>query len=320
MNILITGCAGFIGFSLAQRLLSNKNNKVIGIDSIDNYYSIKLKKDRLNILQSQKKFKFYKFNLKSKKKTNEVFKKNKIDCVYHLAAQAGVRFSFEKPEKYLNDNIYGFYNVLENSKNYKVKKLFFASSSSVYGDAKKLPVKENYVLDEKNLYSLTKSFNEKLGKIYAQKYNMNICGLRFFTIYGEWGRPDMFMMKYINSSVNKNIFTLYNFGNHKRDFTYIKDVALLLEKLLFKKLKNKFCVINISSSNPYKLSKIMNEINLYFKKPKIKKQERDEADVLNTHGSNKELKKIVGEYKYTNIKIGIKNLCEWYKSYYKLKI
>lgn len=320
MNILISGCAGFIGFSFAQKILLNKNHKVIGIDSIDDYYSVKLKKDRLNILQSQKNFKFYKFNLKNKKKINEVFEKNKIDCVYHLAAQAGVRFSFEKPEKYLNDNIYGFYNVLENSKDYKVKKFFFASSSSVYGDAKKLPVKEKYMLDEKNLYSLTKSFNEKLGKIYSQKYNMNICGLRFFTIYGEWGRPDMFMMKYINSSINKNLFKLYNFGNHKRDFTYIKDVVFILEKLLFKRLNNKFCSINISSSNPYKLSKIMKEINLHFKKPKIKKQKRDVADVLNTHGSNKKLKKIIGKFEYTNIKIGIKNLCEWYKSYYKLKI
>lgn len=318
MNILITGCCGFIGFSLAKKLLLNKKNFILGVDCIDEYYDIKLKKERLKILKTSKNFKFFKFNLSNKKKIDNIFKYQKIDCVYHLAAQAGVRYSFIQPLKYINDNFLSFMNVLENIKEYKIKKFFFASSSSVYGDIKKLPVKETDQLNEKNLYSMSKTFNEKISKIYSEKYNLKICGLRFFTVYGEWGRPDMFMMKYISSAVKKKIFYLYNFGNHKRDFTYIGDVIFFLEKLMKKNIKDNFSILNISSSKPYKLQKVMNEINLFIKKPKIIKSKRDSADVLNTHGSNKKLMKIVGKHKFTTLKIGVRNLCFWYKNYYKL--
>ena len=319
MKILITGCCGFIGFSLAKKLLLNKKNTIIGIDCLDRYYDVSLKKNRLKSLIKNDNFKFFKFNLKDKKKIDRVFDAQKINIVFHFAAQAGVRFSFSNPFKYIDDNFLSFMNILENIKTNKIKKFFFASSSSVYGDTKKIPSKEHDNLNEKNLYALSKTFNEKISQVYSEKYNLNICGLRFFTVYGEWGRPDMFMMKYINASIKKNFFYLYNYGKHKRDFTYIDDVTFFMEKIINNKRLKKFSIINISSSRPYSLYKVMNEINLYFKAPKIIKKKRDTADVLNTYGSNRKLIDILGKYKFTSLQIGVRNLCKWYKHYYKLK-
>tara|TARA_B100001027_G_scaffold110259_1_gene76023 strand:+ start:1092 stop:1931 length:840 start_codon:yes stop_codon:yes gene_type:complete len=272
MKILITGCCGFIGFSLAKKLLLNKKNIIIGIDCLDRYYDVSLKKNRLKSLIKNDNFKFFKFNLKDKKKIDRVFDAQKINIVFHFAAQAGVRFSFSNPFKYIDDNFLSFMNILENIKKNRIKKFFFASSSSVYGDTKKIPSKEHDNLNEKNLYALSKTFNEKISQVYSEKYDLNICGLRFFTVYGEWGRPDMFMMKYINASIKKNFFYLYNYGKHKRDFTYIDDVTFFMEKIINNKRLKKFSIINISSSRPYSLYKVMNEINLYFKAPKIIKK------------------------------------------------
>ena len=318
MRILITGCCGFIGFSYAQFLLKNyKKIKIIGLDSIDNYYSVKLKKDRLNILKKFKtNFIFYKQNLKNKKKIENIFKKHKINYVYHFAAQAGVRYSFSRPQKYIDSNILSFFNILELSRKFYIKKFFFASSSSIYGDTNKFPSNEKDTPLEKNLYAISKIFDEKIAKVYSQKYNMKIFALRFFTVYGEWGRPDMFMIKYLQSAHMGKKFNLYNHGNHKRDFTYIKDVLKIILKISNKNLKNNYDVFNICSSRPIHLQKIINLINKYSKKPKIIKKDRDIADVLNTHGSNKKIKKIVGKIKFTNIDIGIRNLVKWFKIYY----
>lgn len=319
MNILVTGCCGFIGFSFSKYLLANNNqNLVIGIDSIDNYYSPSLKKDRLKILKSEKNFVFFKFNLINKKLLRKILERNKIDIVFHFAAQAGVRFSFINPSKYLDSNILAFFNLLDLSREFKVKKLIFASSSSIYGDNKNLPLSERESYKEKNLYAITKTFNEKLSKIYSDKYSMKIIGLRFFTVYGEWGRPDMLMMKYINSSVKKNIFYLNNYGNHIRDFTYIEDVVRIILKLSKINFSKKYQIFNICSSKPIHLKKIIKEINKYFSKPKILEVERDFSDVLDTHGSNKRLLKVVGNFNFTDFKTGISRLCRWYKNYYKI--
>ena len=190
MQILITGCCGFIGFSYAQFLLKKyKNTEIIGIDSLDNYYSTTLKKNRLKILKSYKKrFIFHKQNLKNFQKLENIFKNKKIKKLFHFAAQAGVRYSFIKPKKYIDSNIISFFNVLELSRKYNIKNVYFASSSSIYGDTKKLPSVEGDISQEKNLYAISKNFNEKFAKIYSEKYNMKIIGLRFFTVYGEWGR------------------------------------------------------------------------------------------------------------------------------------
>jgi UDP-glucuronate 4-epimerase len=318
MRILITGCSGFIGFSYAQFLLkNNKKIKIIGIDSIDNYYSVKLKKDRLDILKNFKKnFLFYKQNLKNKKKIENIFKKHKIDYVYHFAAQAGVRYSFSRPQKYIDSNILSFFNILELSRKFNIKKFFFASSSSIYGDTNKFPSNEKDMPLEKNLYAISKIFDEKIAKVYAQKYNMKIFAFRFFTVYGEWGRPDMFMIKYLRSAYTGKKFNLYNYGNHKRDFTYIKDVLKIIFKISNKTLEKNYDVFNICSSTPIHLQKIINLINKYSKKPKIIKKDRNFADVLNTHGSNKKIKNILGKIKFTSIDKGIHNLVKWFKIYY----
>ncbi len=319
MQILITGCCGFIGFSYTKFLLNKyKNIQVLGIDSLDNYYSISLKKKRLDILKSyNKKFVFYKQNLKNLNKLENIFKNKRINKLFHFAAQAGVRYSFIKPKKYIDSNIISFFNILELSRKYNVKKFFFASSSSIYGDTKKLPSTENDISQEKNLYAISKKFNEKFAKIYSDKYNMKIIGLRFFTVYGEWGRPDMFMIKYMLSSKFKKNFTLYNFGNHKRDFTYIKDVVNLIYKVSNLKINKNYDIFNICSSKPLHLNKIMNLLNKNLGNVRVFKKKRDFADVLNTHGSNKKIQKLVGKYKFTKIEDGIKKLVIWFNNYYK---
>tara|TARA_B100000989_G_scaffold298040_1_gene285837 strand:- start:2524 stop:3474 length:951 start_codon:yes stop_codon:yes gene_type:complete len=310
MKILITGCCGFIGFNLSYYLLKN-GFKIVGIDNIDNYYDIKIKYDRLKILSKNKRFKFRKINISNNEKVKKIFDQNKFDFVINLAAQAGVRYSIKNPRKYMLNNSVGFFNILENSRLKLIKNVIFASSSSVYGDKKKFPVKENDELSPKNFYGLTKKHNEEMAEIYSQLYNMNICGLRFFTVYGEWGRPDMFMLKYINSFKK---FSLFNKGEHFRDFTYIKDVNSIIHRLINKKLKG-FNILNICSNNPIKITKVIKMINnlLDKKKIKIKKLGLQRADVIKTHGCNDRMKKITKFKTFTPVEKGVESLVNWYK-------
>ena len=311
MKVIITGVAGFIGFNLSNYLLKKKI-KVIGIDNIDDYYDTKIKYQRLKILNKFEKFKFHKTNIQDHKKLDIIFKKNKINCVIHLAAQAGVRYSIKNPKKYLDSNINGFFNILELSKKYKIKKLIFASSSSVYGENTKFPLKENNQINPKNFYGLTKKNNEEMAKIYSNLYNMNICGLRFFTVYGEWGRPDMFMMKYLHS---KKSFDLYNKGEHYRDFTYIKDVIEIILKII-KSSQKGFQLFNICSNDPIKITKVIKIINKHINKSKLRinRLGLQKADVIKTHGDNSKLIKEIKFKKFTALNIGLKNLIEWYKN------
>ena len=310
MKVIITGVAGFIGFNLSNYLLKKKI-KVIGIDNIDDYYDTKIKYQRLKILNKFEKFKFHKTNIQDHKKLDIIFKKNKINCVIHLAAE-GVRYSIKNPKKYLDSNINGFFNILELSKKYKIKKLIFASSSSVYGENTKFPLKENNQINPKNFYGLTKKNNEEMAKIYSNLYNMNICGLRFFTVYGEWGRPDMFMMKYLHS---KKSFDLYNKGEHYRDFTYIKDVIEIILKII-KSSQKGFQLFNICSNDPIKITKVIKIINKHINKSKLRinRLGLQKADVIKTHGDNSKLIKEIKFKKFTALNIGLKNLIEWYKN------
>ena len=228
MKILITGSAGFIGFNFCNYLLKNTNFNVIGIDNIDDYYDINLKKKRLNILKNYKKFNFKKINLTNIKSLDRIFKISKFDFVFNLAAQAGVRYSIDHPRKYVDANILGFFNIIECCKKYKIKRLFYASSSSVYGESKKFPLKEKEIINPKNIYGLSKKINEEISMIYNKFYNLNLTGLRFFTVYGEWGRPDMMMLKFIECYFRGKVFKLHNFGKHTRDFTHIDDVVEIL--------------------------------------------------------------------------------------------
>ena len=320
MQILITGAAGFIGFNLTKYLLRTSNVKIIGIDSLNNYYSKKLKRDRIKELSQYKKFSFLQMNILNKKKLEKIFKIKKISLIINLAAQAGVRYSLEKPSEFVDNNIQGFYTLIDVAKKYKIKKIIYASSSSIYGDSNIFPLNETQNVKPKNIYALSKKINEEMAEVFSRQYNISFIGLRFFTVYGEWGRPDMFMMKYLNSSYNKKInFYLNNYGKHTRDFTYILDACKIISKLVFTKKKINHEIFNICSNNPKKLTDIIKKINLLTqKKPKLFKRKLQKADVVKTHGTNKKIKNFIGSQNFTSINHGLKITVEWFKSYYKI--
>lgn len=317
MKILVTGVAGFIGFNLSKFLLERKF-KVIGIDNLNDYYSINLKKDRLKQLKKLKNFKFFKIDLRDTKNLDQIFKKHDFDAVFHFAAQAGVRYSVDYPRKYIDSNINGFFNVLEKIRVKKIKKFFYASSSSVYGDSRSFPLKEKKFLFPTNTYSLSKKFNEDLALIYNKFYKINAIGLRFFTVYGEWGRPDMFYSKVLDAAFKEKKLYVNNYGNHSRDFTYIKDVNLILYNLLkSKKIKGNE-VLNICSSRPLNIIKLIESVEKKSRKIKLYKRTMQKADVLKTHGDNKKIKRYNLIKKFTPFEIGIKNTLDWYKKYNNL--
>jgi UDP-glucuronate 4-epimerase len=310
MNILITGVAGFIGFNTAMSLLK-KGNIIYGLDSLDNYYSIKFKKIRLKELQSFKNFNFKKIDLNNKKKIDLFLVNKKIDIVVHYAAQAGVRYSFENPAKYIDSNFFGFLNIVLAAKKKNVKKIIYASSSSVYGDAKNFPVTEKHELRKKNIYSTTKCLNEETAKLYNKLYGIDFIGLRFFTIFGEWGRPDMLIFKIFKSYLEKKPIVINNYGNHKRDFTYIGDVVKIVNKLINKKSKgNK--IFNISSNDPINILDLLKRFQEKYK-INIKYTGHHKADVFNTHGSNVKIKKFLKIKSFSKFYINFFRTFEWYK-------
>ena len=312
-RILITGAAGFIGFSLCKEFLKHKNYSVIGLDNLNSYYSIKLKKARIRELKRTKNFQFYKYDLLEKNKLFKLFKKKKFDIIFNFAAQAGVRYSYENPESYCNSNIVGFNNLLNLIKKFKVKKFFFDSSSSVYGDIGPFPKKEISKPNTLNIYSLSKLANEITAKTWSIKSKTQIIGLRFFSIYGEWGRPDMLILKYLLAAKKKKNFELFNYGNHYRDFTYIDDAIQIVLKLSKSKISKKFDIFNICSSKPIKITKVLKIINSFKIKTKVTKKPMHAADVLKTYGDNRKVKKIVKKLKFTNYKEGVQNTVKWYK-------
>ncbi len=319
MNILITGSAGFIGFSLSKYLLE-KNYSIFGIDNINDYYDIKLKKKRIEILKKYKNFTFKKVNINNYSELNKVFKLKKIDFVFNLAAQAGVRYSIEHPRKYIESNIEGFFNIIECSKKYEVKRLFYASSSSVYGENKNFPLNEKEKISPKNIYSLSKKINEEISSIYNNFYNVKSTGLRFFTVYGEWGRPDMMMLKFIDAFFKKKRFELFNYGNHQRDFTYIGDVVKILDILLTKhKRLNKKDILNVCSNQPINLKKVINYLQQKKIRPQIIKKSLQKADILKTHGDNKKILRITRFKDFTDWKVGIDKTIKWYLEFYVKK-
>jgi len=311
-KILITGVAGFIGFSLARKIIQSKNFDVIGIDNLNSYYIKKLKLKRLSLLK-HKNFKFYKIDLIEKNKLQNLFKKNNFDVVFNFAAQAGVRYSFENPKSYTDSNIIGFINLIEMVKNFHIDRFIFASSSSIYGDQKPFPKKENSEVNPINLYSLSKLSNEQFAQSISKTINTTMIGLRFFTIYGPWGRPDMMILKYLISAYKRLSFPLFNNGDHFRDFTYIDDAINICFSLLNKKIKGKFEIFNICSSRPILITKVLKEINKHSKKPLIKKKPRDKADVYKTYGDNKKINNFLkNKVKFTSYIKGVKNTCNWF--------
>ncbi len=320
MTILVTGSAGFIGFHLSNRLAVKK--KVVGIDNLNKYYSVQLKKDRLKILKQSKNFTFYKVDITNYKKLDKIIKKHNIKEIFHLAAQAGVRYSIQNPRQYLKSNVIGFFNILEICKNNKIKYLFYASSSSVYGNNKNLPLKEHYSTDTPiQFYAATKKSNEIMAHSYTSLYGIKTIGLRFFTIYGAWGRPDMAYFKFTSNIQKNKTINVFNFGKHTRDFTFIDDAIKMLIALY--RNKNKFKsseVFNVSNGTKVELKKFIQEIYLNLnKKNKIKFLDKQKGDMKDTLSSKIKISKIINLKNLTNYKQGLKKFITWYKFYYNVK-
>ena len=334
MKILITGSSGFIGFHLSKKIL-DQGHKVLGVDCMNNYYDVKLKKARLNILKKYKNFSFRKINLENEKKIKSLFKEFKPSIVVHLAAQAGVRYSIDKPRLYLKSNIDGTFNVIEASYNVNVEHLIMASSSSVYGANRNIPFKEiDKTESQLSIYASTKKANESMAHSYSNLWKIPITMLRFFTVYGPWGRPDMALFKFTKGILNNKPIDIYNNGYMYRDFTYIDDIVdgiyLLLKKIPNKKQIGKykndslskvapFRILNIGNSNKVLLLNFLKEIELRLnKKSKRKYMPLQKGDVIKTLSNIKLIKSIAKYDPKTNYKKGIREFIKWYKSYYKI--
>jgi len=332
MKILITGSSGFIGFHLSKLLLE-KGNNVHGIDSMNNYYDVSLKKARLKILLKYKKFSFSKTNLENNKKIEKIFRKFKPKIVIHLAAQAGVRYSIDKPRVYLKSNIDGTFNVIESSHKVGVNHLIMASSSSVYGANKKIPFKEiDKTETQLSIYASTKKANESMAHSYSNIWNIPITMLRFFTVYGPWGRPDMALFKFTKGIIENKKIDIYNNGKMYRDFTYIDDIVnginLLIKKPPSLKHKKKYKNDSLSSVGPFRVLNIGNTKKVYLlnfikeiEKELGKKAIRNymplqKGDVKQTLSDTSLLKSITKYNPKTNYKSGIKNFLKWYQEYY----
>lgn len=319
MNYLITGCAGFIGYHLSLRLLQeNKKNLILGLDNLDDYYSVKLKNERLKELKKFKNFKFIKTDINNYTDLKKKLIKFKIDIIFHLAAQAGVRYTAINPSKYIDVNLNGFLNLMNLLDLIKPQFVFYASSSSVYGDNKKTPFKESLSLKPKNIYGFTKVSNELFSNYLSKKKKIKFIGLRFFTVFGEWGRPDMFLYKYLNATKKKKTFVLNNSGNDLRDFTYVKDVIEILILLMRskKKLKN-HQIFNICSNKPIKISSLLKFLQQKGFNTKIKIKGKNDLEIFKTHGDNSKIKKFLNYKKFSNFYKSIDNCLSWYQKNYK---
>ena len=352
MSILVTGSAGFIGFHLCKKLIENKF-EVIGFDNMNNYYDVNLKSDRvkeLKILANKfkVKFNFIKGDLTINEDLNRVFdNKNKsniecletkITCVINLAAQAGVRYSIENPSAYIQSNIVGFSNLIELARNNNVKHFIYASSSSVYGGNKKIPFKESDNVDHPiSLYAATKKSNELIAHTYSHLFEMPTTGLRFFTVYGPWGRPDMALYKFTDLIMKNKPIKVFNYGNMTRDFTYIDDVIesvyRLINKLPYKEYNSgqqiydsskswaPYRVFNIGNSKPTNLNYYIQAIEKNLnKKAKIILEDMQPGDVEKTYADTENLENWIDFKPSTSIDKGIKKFINWYLTYYKKKV
>jgi UDP-glucuronate 4-epimerase len=333
MKIFLTGSSGFIGFHLSKKLL-DKGHSVHGFDSMNNYYDIKLKKARYQILKKYKKFSFTKGKLENQKILSNSILKFKPKIIIHLAAQAGVRYSIEKPRVYLDSNIIGTYNILELAKKINVKHLLIASSSSVYGANKKLPFKEIYKTETQlSIYAATKKSTENIAHSYANIWKIPITMMRFFTAYGPWGRPDMALFKFTKGIINKKKIDIYNQGKMYRDFTYIDDIVDGISVLINKapnlkqlgKIKNDslspiapFRILNIGNTHKVYLLDFINALEKELGAKAIRNyMPMQKGDVQTTLSDTTLLKKLTGYNPKTNYKVGIKKFLKWYLHYYK---
>ncbi len=337
MHVLVTGAAGFIGFHLTKELLK-RNFKVLAFDNLNNYYDRNLKLARLEELKKYQKdsynLKFIEGDLENEVDLNNAFKINQPEIVFNLAAQAGVRYSIDNPLAYIQSNIVGFGNILELSKKYSIKHLIYASSSSVYGGNTNLPFTEAQSVDHPiSVYAASKRSNELMAHTYSHLHSLPTTGLRFFTVYGPWGRPDMALFKFTKKIINNEKIEVFNHGNMMRDFTYIDDVVESIIKLIDKpptgiKIFDKsnpitnnswapFNIFNVGNSNPIELMKYVEAIEIALnKKATIDFLPMQPGDVEATYANSEQLYKWINYRPSTPIKIGINNFVKWYIDYH----
>ncbi len=318
MNILVTGAAGFIGFHTCLSLQTK--HKVYGLDNLNNYYDVKLKKSRLKILKKNKNFQFLKTDIQNKNLHNK-FKRVKFDIIVNLAAQAGVRHSLKDPFSYIDSNILGQINLLEFAKKNNIKKFIYASSSSVYGGNEKMPFSVKHRVDKPiSLYAASKKSTELLAECYSHLFKIKCIGLRFFTVYGPWGRPDMATFIFTKKILENKKINIFNYGNMKRDFTYIDDIVEGIKGAVNLKGDYKHKIYNLGNNKPEDLKSF---ISIIEKNLKVKAKRNllpiQPGDVAKTSANIDESKRELNFNPKTSINEGIPKFIEWYKRYYKIK-
>lgn len=334
MKYLVTGAAGFIGFHVSKRLLE-AGHQVVGIDNLNDYYDVSLKQARLELL-AQPNFHFHKMDLADRESISELFVSGHFDRVIHLAAQAGVRYSLENPHAYADSNLTGFLNILEGCRHNKIQHLLYASSSSVYGLNQKMPFSTDDSVDHPvSLYAATKKANELMAHTYSHLYGLPTTGLRFFTVYGPWGRPDMALFKFTKAMLEGKSIDVYNYGKMKRDFTYIDDIAEAIIRLqdVIPHADAQWTVetgtpaasiapyrvYNIGNSSPVELMDYIqgleDALGIEATKNMLPLQP---GDVLETSADTKALYEVIGFKPETTVKDGVKNFVDWYRDFYKV--
>lgn len=317
--LLITGCSGFVGYHLCNFLLKN-NKKIIGIDNINSYYDPKLKILRLKNLKNYKNFKFLNMDATKFKVLHKLIKKYKFKVIIHLAAQPGVRYSFNYPNKTLCNNLNSFNNIIEIARLQKVKKFIYASSSSVYGNVKKFPFTEDdYSIRPVSVYGASKLSNEIVADVYSKNFNLNCFGLRFFTVYGPYGRPDMAYYNFALKNLRNQKIELYNNAKMLRDFTYIDDVVAAIIKIINKKnLPKGHHVLNIGKGKPDKLIDLVNALQSNLKNKFIINYKNfiPKGDIIKTYSNNYKIKRLLKWSPKISLNEGVEKFVHWFKKYY----
>lgn len=340
MKILVTGNAGFIGFHTARRLLE-RGDDVVGYDNVNDYYDTSLKEARLDLLektatQTGSNYTFIRQNIADKKALEKCFAEHQFDRVIHLAAQAGVRYSLENPDAYVESNLVGFTNLLECCRRHQIPHLVYASTSSVYGSNTTMPFQEDHGVDHPlSFYAATKRANELMAHSYSYLFNLPTTGLRFFTVYGPWGRPDMALFKFTKNILADDAIPVFNHGNHSRDFTYIDDIVEGVIRATDDIVRPNpewssyhpdpassnapFRIFNIGNNNPVKLIEYIEAIEAALgKKAKMDLLPLQAGDVPDTYADSTELQRIVGYKPAISVSVGVAQFVKWYRTYYKV--
>ena len=338
MRVFVTGSSGFIGAFLCKRLLETTNDEIVGLDNLNDYYDVSLKEARLDMLKPFKKFTFIKGDISDKAFINKLFDEYKFDIVVNLAAQAGVRYSIDHPDVYIQSNIIGFYNILEACRYHMPKHLVYASSSSVYGGNTKVPFSTDDKVDNPvSLYAATKKSNELLAHAYSKLYNIPTTGLRFFTVYGPMGRPDMAYFSFTNKLIKGETIEIFNYGNCKRDFTYVDDIVEGIIKVMSKApIKQDgedglpippYKIYNIGNNNPENLLDFVQILSEELVSARVLPKDYDfeshkklvpmqKGDVPITYADTSDLEKDFGYKPSTSLREGLRRFAKWYKKYY----